>query len=172
MTTVGYYSEEFFIKGLTNEFKLSARVRQITKRSMLDSGDGNILDNHDQFYRDHKLLLKLFQVLGVMPIQRGQVGKITFSWLSAPTVYAYCFYAITTTLVVLVGYERLIILTKKSKNLGYATNTSRAVDSISVIPREVRDLIQEKAPKTVTENAQSRVQPNGETQQGRTRRIS
>ena len=55
------------------------------------------------------------KVLGVMPVQRGKIGRITFSWISVPSLYAYIFYAFTSTLVVLVGYERLIILTKKSK---------------------------------------------------------
>lgn len=50
-----------------------------------------------------------------MPIQRGEIGRITFSWFSIPTIYAYCFYTITTVLVIMVGYERLIILTQKSK---------------------------------------------------------
>lgn len=50
-----------------------------------------------------------------MPVQRGQVGKITFGWTSGPMIYTYCFYAITTVLVVLVGYERLDILLNKSR---------------------------------------------------------
>nr|UNE74349.1 gustatory receptor 2 [Holotrichia oblita] len=112
---VSYYTDELILKGVINEFKHSARAREICKRSQLSSSDGNILDQHDQFYRDHKLLLKLFQVLGVMPIQRGQIGRITFSWLSIPSIYAYCLYAITTVVVLLVGYERLIILTQRSK---------------------------------------------------------
>nr|AVH87320.1 gustatory receptor 5 [Holotrichia parallela] len=112
---ISYYTDELILKGFINEFKHSARAREISKRSQLSSADGNILDQHDQFYRDHKLLLKLFQVLGVMPIQRGQIGRITFGWLSIPSIYAYCFYAITTVLVLWVGYERLIILTQRSK---------------------------------------------------------
>lgn len=50
-----------------------------------------------------------------MPIQRGEIGKITFSWRSSASIYAYCFYVLTTVLVVFVGYERLNILTNESK---------------------------------------------------------
>lgn len=50
-----------------------------------------------------------------MPIQRGEIGRITFSWFSPATIYAYIFYGITTILVFMVGYERLLILTTKSK---------------------------------------------------------
>ncbi|XP_022903591.2 gustatory and odorant receptor 22-like [Onthophagus taurus] len=109
------YEDELKIKGVIEEFKHSARARDIKERSQLPQNDGKVIDEHDQFYRDHKLLLKLFQILGVMPVQRGQIGKITFSWFSIPTIYAYCFYVITTILVLLVGYERIIILTQKSK---------------------------------------------------------
>lgn len=97
------------------ELKSSARAMAIEDRSQLDSSDGHVIDEHDQFYRDHKLLLKLFQVLGVMPIQRGEIGKITFGWCSTAMIYAYVFYASTTVLVVLVGYERFDILLNKSK---------------------------------------------------------
>lgn len=57
-----YYADELAIKGVIKEFKNSARAKNIAKRSLLNSADGNVLDQHDQFYRDHKLLLKLFQV--------------------------------------------------------------------------------------------------------------
>lgn len=50
-----------------------------------------------------------------MPIERGQIGKITFGWFSPAMIYAYIFYASTTVLVVLVGYERLDILLNKSR---------------------------------------------------------
>lgn len=50
-----------------------------------------------------------------MPVQRGELGRITFSWCSAATIYAYFFYLITTSLVLMVGYERIIILTTISK---------------------------------------------------------
>lgn len=50
-----------------------------------------------------------------MPIQRGEVGKITFGWCSTAMIYTYIFYASTTVLVVMVGYERLDILLNKSR---------------------------------------------------------
>lgn len=50
-----------------------------------------------------------------MPVQRGQIGKITFGWLSIPMIYAYFFYAFTTFLVIMVGRERIDILLNKSK---------------------------------------------------------
>ncbi|XP_030760635.1 gustatory and odorant receptor 22-like [Sitophilus oryzae] len=53
--------------------------------------------------------------MGVMPVQRGEIGKITFGWTSKPMIYAYMFYCVTTLLVVLVGYERIDILLNKSK---------------------------------------------------------
>ncbi|KAK4886234.1 hypothetical protein RN001_002505 [Aquatica leii] len=109
------YSKDLFISTVEKQPRGSARAQDIYKRSMLKSSDGQVLDDHDQFYRDHKLLLKLFQVLGAMPIQRGVIGRITFSWFSIPSIYAYCFYLITTIIVMLVGYERILILTTKSK---------------------------------------------------------
>lgn len=54
------YGEE-----LKKEFKAirySPRSQEIEKRSKLDSRDGAVIDKHDQFYRDHKLLLALFRV--------------------------------------------------------------------------------------------------------------
>lgn len=76
------------------------------ERAQLNSIDGIIEETHDQFYRDHKLLLVLFRALAVMPITRSSpghynvisllkfvwelnlklhiiiVGKVTFSWKS------------------------------------------------------------------------------------------
>lgn len=40
----------------------SPRMRNIMQRKRLNSFDGAIIDEHDQFYRDHKLLLLLFRV--------------------------------------------------------------------------------------------------------------
>lgn len=50
-----------------------------------------------------------------MPVQRGEIGRITFGWLSIPMIYAYFFYAFTTFLVIMVGHERIDILLNKSK---------------------------------------------------------
>lgn len=82
-----------------------------------------------QFYRDHKLLLVLFRALAVMPITRSMPGilfellidiwyilqrilsgRITFSWKSKASIYAYFFYAFATIIVLIVGRERLLIL--------------------------------------------------------------
>lgn len=56
------YGEELHIRKRTEWLKSSARVQEIEKRSELDSSNGYIIDKHDQFYRDHKLLLTLFRV--------------------------------------------------------------------------------------------------------------
>jgi gustatory receptor len=45
-----------------------------------------------------------------MPIERSSPGRITFSWKSKASIYAFCFYAIETFIVLIVGYERLKIL--------------------------------------------------------------
>lgn len=115
------------------------------ERAQLSSADANTAEDHDQFYRDHKLLLVLFRVLGVMPVTRSQpggfidvppesrlvatfiripfvAGKITFSWKSLATAYSILFYVVTTTIVVIVGQERLEILrtTKKFDDKIYA----------------------------------------------------
>lgn len=50
-----------------------------TERAELNSANGDTAESHDQFYRDHKLLLVLFRALAVMPITR-----------SAPGLYGRC----------------------------------------------------------------------------------
>lgn len=45
------------------------------ERATLNSADGDTGEFHDQFYRDHKLLLVLFRALAVMPITRSSPGK-------------------------------------------------------------------------------------------------
>ena len=37
-------------------------------------------------------------------------GTITFSWRSTATMYAVCFYIAATAIVLIVGYERIMIL--------------------------------------------------------------
>lgn len=71
MDDFNFYPNDFIIKEPTN-YNKSARAKQIHERKKLDSSNGNILDEHDQFYRDHKLLLKLFQVIFryIMQIQK------------------------------------------------------------------------------------------------------
>lgn len=56
-----YYQSDFKVK-LPSEFNKSARAREIYQRCKLDDNDGKTLDDHDQFFRDHKLLLALFRV--------------------------------------------------------------------------------------------------------------
>lgn len=90
--------------------ELIQREKERAARAQLNSSDGNVVEQHDQFYRDHKLLLILFRALAVMPIERSQPGRMTFSWRSASTIYAIVFYIVTTGIVLLVGYERLKML--------------------------------------------------------------
>lgn len=45
------------------------------ERAQLNSADGVTGETHDQFYRDHKLLLVLFRALAVMPITRSSPGQ-------------------------------------------------------------------------------------------------
>ncbi|CAD7080838.1 unnamed protein product [Hermetia illucens] len=93
---------------LTREESLREKERAI--RATLNSSDGNTAEIHDQFYRDHKLLLVLFRMLAVMPILRSSPGRITFKWSSWATIYAIFFYVLATFLVLVVGYERVKIL--------------------------------------------------------------
>lgn len=55
------YGEELDIKSMVR-INGSPREQEIEKRFKLDENDGRIMDEHDQFYRDHKLLLILFKV--------------------------------------------------------------------------------------------------------------
>lgn len=48
--------------------------RKRAERYKLNSADGDTAETHDQFYRDHKLLLVLFRVLAVMPVTRSAPG--------------------------------------------------------------------------------------------------
>ncbi|XP_055678123.1 gustatory and odorant receptor 22-like [Lutzomyia longipalpis] len=101
---------------------LLQREKDRASRAQLNSANGDTVEIHDQFYRDHKLLLVLFRVMAVMPITRSQPGRITFSWTSTATFYAIFFYIVTTVIVLVVGYERIQILqtTKKFDDYIYA----------------------------------------------------
>ncbi|KAJ6638597.1 Gustatory and odorant receptor 22, partial [Pseudolycoriella hygida] len=101
---------------------LIQREKERAIRSQLNSANGATAEIHDQFYRDHKLLITLFQTLAVMPITRSAPGRITFSWNSSATYYAIVFYVFTTIIVLVVGYERIQILltTKKFDEYIYA----------------------------------------------------
>lgn len=54
---------------------LIQREKERAIRSQLNSANGVTAEIHDQFYRDHKLLITLFQTLAVMPITRSAPGK-------------------------------------------------------------------------------------------------
>ncbi|CRL04902.1 CLUMA_CG017953, isoform A [Clunio marinus] len=91
------------------------RVKERHLRETLQSRHGPTAEIHDQFYRDHKLLLVLFRVLAVMPIERSSPGRITFSWKSRASIYAFFFYTFATVIVVIVGLERIKILGETKK---------------------------------------------------------
>uniref|UniRef100_W8CBK6 Gustatory receptor n=2 Tax=Ceratitis capitata TaxID=7213 RepID=W8CBK6_CERCA len=77
---------------------------------LFDATDNDAVERHDQFYRDHKLLLVLFRVLAVMPIQRTSPGRMSFSWKSSATIYAFIFWTVMTIIVLIVARERIQIL--------------------------------------------------------------
>lgn len=62
---------------------LIQREKERAIRSQLNSAHGDTAEIHDQFYRDHKLLITLFQTLAVMPITRSSPGKKNFhtAWI-------------------------------------------------------------------------------------------
>lgn len=112
----------------------SQRDRERQLRETLKSRHGPTAEVHDQvdnhyfpnvlytfiyffkqFYRDHKLLLVLFRALAVMPIERSSPGKVTFSWNSWASIYAFLFYCCATVIVVIVGRERIEILANTKK---------------------------------------------------------
>lgn len=72
------------------------------------------LDRYDSFYDTTKSLLVLFQVMGVMPIERQQ-GKTIFRWFSAVTCWAYFIYIVETIFVSIVFKERLLLIVKPGK---------------------------------------------------------
>lgn len=109
-----FLKTDFDLKNISKKIRSSARAKDISDRSKLSSADPNVLEEHDQFWKDHKLLLQLFIFLGVMPVTR-KTGRIAFSWISFSTIYAAVFYLFTTTIVLFVGYERLKILIYSSK---------------------------------------------------------
>lgn len=50
-----------------------------------------------------------------MPIERTSPGRVTFSWKSWASIYAFLFYCCTTVIVVIVGQERIKILSNTRK---------------------------------------------------------
>lgn len=91
------------------------REKERAARAQLNSADGPTAEKYDQFYRDHKLLLVLFRALAVMPITRSSPGQVTFSWRSGAMRYALLFYALSSVVVLVVGWERLKILQTTQK---------------------------------------------------------
>ncbi|XP_049287543.1 gustatory and odorant receptor 22-like [Anopheles funestus] len=106
--------DERMING-TMDPELIQRAKERAIRAQLNSADGDTCETHDQFYRDHKLLLVLFRGLAVMPITRSVPGRITFSWRSAASIYAFCFYIVSTVIVLVVGYERIKVFQTTTK---------------------------------------------------------
>nr|XP_023020025.1 gustatory and odorant receptor 22-like [Leptinotarsa decemlineata] len=68
--------------------------------------DPEVLHQYDNFYHTTKSLLVLFQIMGVMPIER-EVGRTTYRWLSPTNLWAYFIFTIETILVSIVFKERL-----------------------------------------------------------------
>lgn len=50
-----------------------------------------------------------------MPIERSSPGKITFSWKSKASIYAFIFYTILTVNIIIVGNERIKVLHETKK---------------------------------------------------------
>jgi gustatory receptor len=50
-----------------------------------------------------------------MPIERSSPGRITFSWKSKASIYAFIFYTILTVNILFVGHERMKVLQNTKK---------------------------------------------------------
>lgn len=50
-----------------------------------------------------------------MPVERSSPGRITFSWKSKASIYAFCFYVLLTVVVVIVGSERIKFMQNTQK---------------------------------------------------------
>ncbi|KAG5863963.1 hypothetical protein JTB14_019072 [Gonioctena quinquepunctata] len=72
----------------------------------IDQPDPEVLHQYDSFYHTTKSLLVLFQIMGVMPIERA-VGKTTYRWLSPTNIWAYFIFIAETIFVTIVFKERL-----------------------------------------------------------------
>lgn len=53
------------------------QVAESPEGSVMDQSQAEILHHHDNFYHTTKSLLILFQIMGVMPIER-EVGRTTY----------------------------------------------------------------------------------------------
>ncbi|KAL1512820.1 hypothetical protein ABEB36_002343 [Hypothenemus hampei] len=72
------------------------------------------LDKYDNFYDTTKSLLVLFQIMGVMPIERKK-GKTIYRWFSPTTCWAYFIFLTETAFVSVVFKERLVLILKPGK---------------------------------------------------------
>ncbi|XP_018567012.1 gustatory and odorant receptor 22-like [Anoplophora glabripennis] len=72
----------------------------------VSNADPELLHQYDNFYHTTKSLLVLFQIMGVMPIERD-IGKTTYRWTSATNIWAYFVYIVETIFVTIVFKERL-----------------------------------------------------------------
>lgn len=84
------------------------------KRKVEDE-DPELLYQFDSFYHTTKSLLVLFQVMGVMPIDRSGIGLTTFRWTSGMAIYAYILYFFETVYVTVVFKERLLLILQPGK---------------------------------------------------------
>lgn len=83
-----FYPSDFTIKNYIREFHGSPRAKLINKRNILNQADGKILEDHDQFYRDHKLLLTLFRVCYILHplVHEEMISSIVFDLFIAYTM--------------------------------------------------------------------------------------
>ncbi|XP_066245271.1 gustatory and odorant receptor 22-like isoform X2 [Euwallacea similis] len=72
------------------------------------------LERYDSFYDTTKSLLVMFQIMGVMPIERRK-GKTVFRWFSVVTGWAYFLYIVETIFVSIVFRERLLLILQPGK---------------------------------------------------------
>lgn len=95
--------------------------------------DPELLEQYDNFYQTTKSLLILFQIMGIMPIERAGKGKTTFRykkytnininityssyfrWLSSTSIYAYFIFGAETIFVTIVFKERLNLILQRGK---------------------------------------------------------
>ncbi|KAB0803449.1 hypothetical protein PPYR_00419 [Photinus pyralis] len=80
-----------------------------------ENPDPQILDDYDFFYKTTKSLLVLFQIMGVMPIERSGIANTTFRWTSKTAIYAYCIYTVETIFVLHVLRDRIFLLLEEGR---------------------------------------------------------
>ncbi|KAF5280294.1 hypothetical protein FQR65_LT03103 [Abscondita terminalis] len=105
-------SDRLFKKRLSDA---SAAKSTASIRGYTENPDPEILDNYDYFYKTTKSLLVLFQIMGVMPIERSGIAMTTFRWTSKTTIYAYCIYGVETFFVLHVLQARVHLLLESGK---------------------------------------------------------